>query len=200
MRQETGRAFVFPGPMWLPLYLLSAHAMDSLSHLQIKVPPFSMFTDLRSYHTLFQQTAAFTIKVRETLESLVVVFGESQSLFEGLTPELCGTGRAYRAGYYRPWCVKMAKVFLKQQLAALNENAFLRLKTIRFEGFRLLKDADPREAAKAELTGTFDSIGDCRFTDATFIEISSVQRRQSYHGHNRGTERICKFDELLASS
>ncbi|GAB7330787.1 hypothetical protein MBLNU13_g02335t2 [Cladosporium sp. NU13] len=76
MRQETGKAFIFPGPMWLPLYLLSLHAMNSLSHLQVKVPPFDMYTDLRSYQTLFRQTASFAAKVSNTLRSLVIVSGE----------------------------------------------------------------------------------------------------------------------------
>ena len=202
LRQETGKAFIFPGPMWLPLYLLSAHALGSLSHLQVKVPPFVIYTDLRSYQTLFRQTASFLVKVRETLRSLVIVFGESRRLHR-MPRELYGTNRAFLEGYYRPWCIKMAKLFLEQMLTALNDNAFPLLKEIRFEGFALLKKANPRQAALAgvELDSIFQSIRDCRFTDATFTDISSVQGRQSYHGHNRNTDGDCsRFEELLADS
>jgi hypothetical protein len=200
LRQETGNAFIFPGPMWLPLYLLSAHPMDSLSHLQVKVPPFVMYTDLRSYQTLFRQTASFLVNVRETLQSLVIVFGESRRLHRR-PQELYGTNRAFLEGYYRPWCIKMAKLFLEQMLKALNENAFLLLKEIRFEGFALLKTANPQQAAVAGLDSIFQSIEDCRFTDATFTDISSVQGRQSYHGHNRNTDGDCsRIEELLADS
>ena len=201
LRQETGKAFIFPGPMWLPLYLLSAHAMDSLSHLQVKVPPFDMYTDLRSYQTLFRQTASFVVKVRETLHSLLIVFGESQSLHRSPSP--CGTNRVFLEGYYRPWCIKMAKLFLEQMLTALNENAFPLLKEIRFEGFSLLKTADPRQFADAELDSVFQSIEDCRFKDATFTDIQSVQARDSYYGNARITDGDCRFDsfeELLAGS
>lgn len=80
--QEARQACIFPGPMWLPLHILLAHALDSLTHLQVKVPPFDMDIDLRNYLTLFQQTAAFTVKVRETLESIVIVFGESERTYK----------------------------------------------------------------------------------------------------------------------
>jgi hypothetical protein len=199
LRQETGKAFIFPGPMWLPLYLLSKHAMDSLTHLQVKVPPFSRFTDLRSYQTLFRQTASFTAKVKDTLKSLVIVFGESSSLYADPESEGCGTVNIHRH-HYRSWCIKMAKLFLEQELAALNENAFPRLTTIRFEGFHLLEDADPGEAASAELADVLRLVRDCRFTNATFTEISSVQERQSYHGHNRNTDGDSRFVELLKTS
>jgi len=97
----------------------------------------------------------------------------------------------------------MAKLFLEKMLTALNDNAFPLLKEIRFEGFALLKKANPRQAALAgvELDSIFQSIRDCRFTDATFTDISSVQGRQSYHGHNRNTDGDCsRFEELLADS
>jgi hypothetical protein len=204
LRQETGKAFIFPGPMWLPLYLLSAHAMDSLTHLQIKVPPFSFYTDLRSYQTLFRQTANFTAKVKGTLKSLVIVFGESWSLYAAPVSYGCANGDDYRSRY-RPWCTKMAKLFLEQMLAVLNGNAFPRLENMRFEGFsilvRLPERAGPHEVAEADLTGVFQSIADCRFADGIFTDISSVQRRESYHGHDRLTDGECRrFEHMLADS
>lgn len=203
LRQETGKAFVFPGPMWLPLHLLSAHSMASLSRLEVKVPPFSMYTDLRSYHTLFQKAAAFVVKIRETLNSLVIVFGESYNLYKS-SDSLCGTGRTYNKRCYHPWCITMARHFLEQMLAALNGNAFPCLEDVRFEGFSLLvtllKGAKPHEVARANLSGVFKSIEDCRFNDATFTDIQSVQGRQSYHGHGGITYGDCRFEELLAGS
>lgn len=207
IRQETGKAFIFPGPMWLPLYLLSAHSLVSLSHLEVKVPPFSRYTDLRSYHTVFQQTAAFVVKIRETLKSLVIVFGESYILYDLYrTPSthLCGNSRISRK-CYKAWCIIVAKHFLQQMLAALNGDAFPRLENMRFEGFALLvtllERAEPHEVADADLAGVFQSIEDCRFADGIFTDISSVQDRKSYHGHDRRTDDVCKrFEKLLADS
>jgi hypothetical protein len=207
IRQETGKAFTFPGPMWLPLYLLSAHSLVSLSHLEVKVPPFSRYTDLRSYHTVFQQTAAFVVKIRETLKSLVIVFGESYILYDLYrTPSthLCGNSRISRK-CYKAWCIIVAKHFLQQMLAALNGDAFPRLENMRFEGFALLvtllERAEPHEVADADLAGVFQSIEDCRFADGIFTDISSVQDRKSYHGHDRRTDDVCKrFEKLLADS
>jgi hypothetical protein len=195
-RQETGKAFIFPGPMWLPLYLLSAHALDSLAHLQVKIPPFDMETDLRSYQTLFRQTASFVVKVRETLRSVVIVFGEQ---YESSYVSPCGTGRAQRMERQR-WCIKMAKLFLEQMLAALNANAFPRLEDIHFEGFVLLKLANVREAVEAKLADLFQSIEECRLTNATFTDVPSVQDRRTYHGHDCKTDDNHSFDELIASS
>lgn len=200
IRQETGNAFIFPGPMWLPLYLLSAHAMVSLIHLQVKVPPFSVYTDLRSYNTLFRQTAIFITKTKETLKSLVIVFDESRSMYPDSDSKGCGTGNVYRTGYYRPWCIKMAKLFLEQLLDALNENNFSQLEEIHFEGFDLLEDANPHEAASAELAVVLQLVRDSRFTNATFTDLSSVHGRQSYHGHDRKTDGDGRFAELLTSS
>lgn len=206
IRQETGKAFIFPGPMWLPLYLLSAHSMTSLSHLEVKVPLFSIYTDFRSYHTLFQQTADFAIKVRENLKSLVIVFGESQYLYKLPTSELRMSGCMYDRRSYEPWCIAMAKNFLEQMLAALNGNAFPRLESMRFEGFSLLVNllslngANPQKIARAGLTGVFQSIENSRFADGIFTDISSRQGRESYRGHDRRTNGDRRFEELLAGS
>jgi len=197
LRQETGQAFIFPGPMWLPLYLLSSHAMGSLTRLQVKVRPFDMHIDLRSYQTLFQQTASFVLKIRETLQTLVIVFDHRYGCPD--TTSWCGTGRHQSRTRHR-WCIKMAKLFLRQMLAVLNENAFPQLEDIRFEGFVLLKDADPYEATDAEVDGLFRSIESCRFTNASFIDVPSVQCRQSYHGHDRSSDGDHKYDELVAGS
>ena len=202
-RQETGQAYIFPGPMWLPLHILSAQPPDSLTHLQIKVPPFDLKTDLRSFHTTFQQTAALIVKVRETLESLVVVLGESENMYSLRGPQYCGSQYAHIRQCHRPWCMEMAKLFLEQQLAALNENSFPRLRKVHFEGFHLLQNASPSEAAKAELARVFQAIRDCRFADATFIDISSVQGRRCFGGYGDEGHILLdegRWPELLAKS
>jgi hypothetical protein len=200
-RQETGQAYIFPGPMWLPLQILSAHPLDSLTHLQVKVPPFDLDTDLRSFHTMFQQTAAFVVKVRATLESLVVVLGENEAMYPG--GQNYGQPDIYRRECDRPWCMEMAKLFLEQQLAALNENSFPRLRKIHFEGFHLIQDASPSEVEKVELAGIFQAIEDCKFADATFIDISSVQGRRCFQGYEYSGNYFLdqgRFPELLAES
>jgi hypothetical protein len=200
-RQETGQAYIFPGPMWLPLHILSAYPLDSLTHLQVKVPPFDLDTDLRSFHTMFQQTAAFVVKVRATLESLVVVLGENEAMYPG--GQKYGSSITYRRECYRPWCMEMAKLFLEQQLAALNENSFPRLRKIHFEGFHLIQDASPSEAVKVELASIFQAIQGCRFADATFIDISNVQVRRCFGGYREDGHTLLddgRFPELLAQS
>jgi hypothetical protein len=202
-RQETGQAYIFPGPMWLPLYILSAHPLDSLTHLQVKVPPFDLETDLRSFHTMFQQTAAFIVKVRATLESLVVVLGETDRMYSDSKGQTYGSQRSYRCDCYRPWCMEMAKLVLEQQLAAPNENSFPRLRKIHFEGFHLLQDASPSEVEKVELAGIFQAIQDCKFADATFLDIPSVQGRRCFIGYEDVGHYLLdhdRFPELLAES
>ncbi|GAB7330788.1 hypothetical protein MBLNU13_g02336t1 [Cladosporium sp. NU13] len=62
----------------------------------------------------------------------------------------------------------MAKLFLEQMLTALNDNAFPLLEEIRFEGFTLLKRANSRESADAELAGIFQMVEESRFADGIF--------------------------------
>jgi hypothetical protein len=198
IRQETGDAFVFPGPMWLPLYLLSAHAMVSLTHLQVKLAPFSRSVDVRGYNTLFHQTASFITKTKETLKSLIIVFDQSPSLYpEGQLKGGCGTPSGHN-----PWCIKMAKLFLERLLAALNENAFPQLEKIRFEGFHHLGDANAHNVARAGLTDVLQLVreSESRFTNATFTDIKSLSGRHSYTGHDGGPRDDGGFAELLARS
>jgi hypothetical protein len=196
IRQETGNAFVFPGPMWLPLYLLSTHAMVSITHLQVKVAPFSRSVDVRAYNTLFRQTANFIAKTKETLKSLNIAFGESLSLH----PEFAGG--CHTPNGHRLWCIKMAKLFLEQLLVALNEKSFPQLEDIHFEGFDILENASRHEVARAELAGVLQSVreSESRFTNATFTDIKSQSGRQGIHGVDRQTDKDGRFADLLATS
>lgn len=182
-RQETCKACIFPGPMWLPLRLLSTHSLDSLAHLQVKVTPFNMDADLRNYQTLFIETAKLLTRVNKTLRSLVIVFGESTRLHKEYDlASGCGTSRNFVHGTYRPWCVVMAGAFLNQLLAALKQKPFPQLSSIRFEGFHILETASPEEAEAAQLADTFQSIRECPFINATFTELSSVDGRDKFNG------------------
>jgi hypothetical protein len=198
IRQETGNAFVFPGPMWLPLHLLSAHAMVSLTHLQVKVAPFSRSVDVRSYNTLFRQTASFIAKTKETLKSLVIVFDQ----FPGLYPEGPRRGGCGTPSGHEPWCIKMSKLFLEQLLAALSENAFPQLEKIRFEGFHHLENLNIYNAQMAGVAGVLRSVRECesRFTNATFTDIKSLSGRKSCEGHDGGQRDVGTFAELLTTS
>jgi hypothetical protein len=197
-RQETGNAFVFPGPMWLPLYLLSAHAMVSLTHLQIKLAPFDQRSaDVRSYITLFHQTASFIAKTKDTLKSLIIVFANARHAY----PDPTKRGACVPESH-RPWAMKMAKLFLEQVLAALHENSFPQLEEIRFEGFQILEDANPDEVANAELAGVLQLARECesRFTNASFTDIKSLSGRKSFGGYDLQTDNYGRFADLLASS
>ena len=205
LRQETGKAFVFPGPMWLPLYLLSPHAMVSLTHLQVKVPPWGSDVDVRNYNTLFRQTAMFITNTKETLKSLTIVCAVSRGLWKDPNFfEAFGNGRIHRNTVSRPWSIKMAKLFLEQLLAVLNDNVFPQLEKVHFEGFQLLEDTSPREAARADLAGVLQSARDtcCRFAgiNATLTDIPSVQGRQSYDNYTGETGLDGRFAQILANS
>jgi len=184
--------------MWLPLYLLSAHAMVSLTHLQVKVAPFSRYVDVRSYNTLFRQTASFIAKTKETLKSLVIVFDE----FPGLYPEGRERGGCGTPSGHEPWCVKMSKLFLEQLLAALNDNAFPQLEKIRFEGFHHLENTHFYDAQRAGVASVLRSVRESegRFTNATFTDIKSLSGRRSCEGHDGGPRDVGRFAELLTTS
>lgn len=187
--------------MWLPMHFLSACALISLTHLQVKVPAFSGVTDLRAYNTFFRQTADLVIKVRDTLQSLVVVFGQSRESYRDIGPKReCGTSRNSRLRCYRPWCILMAKLFLEPQVAALNEHAFPRLEEIRFEGFHLLEDASDSEAADAGLASVFQAIDECRFVDTTFTSVQSFDEPYCFEGHEDNGRDEGRFAGLLRSS
>jgi hypothetical protein len=184
-RQENSQACIFPGPMWLPLRLLSACFLDSLTHMQIKVASFSMDIDLRSYYTLFHETANLLLRTRGSLKSLVLVFGEDMDFFEETRLHSgCGNHRQFHDSRYNPWCLRIAAAFLNQSLAVLNRNHFLHLEDIRFEGFHVLETATPRQAAAAGLADTFQSIRECPYPNASFTQISCIDCREVFLGYD----------------
>ena len=204
-RQETGKAFVFPGPMWFPLRLLSDCSLDSLKHLQVKLASFSMNIDLRSCHTLFRDMGELMLKVREGLTSLLVVFGESPQAYEEYRYRGgCGTSRIYAQHTYRPWCIRMAAAFLDQLLAALSRSSFPCPENTNFEGCHILEDASPCEAAVAQLSNTFQSIQACAFNKANFTEVLSLDHRSEglgiFVGHDCATPTLNEFIDMSRTS
>ncbi|KAK4547916.1 hypothetical protein LTR36_010635 [Oleoguttula mirabilis] len=199
-RQETGKAIIFPGPMWLPMHLLAACSLDSLTLLQVKLAPFNMDIDLRSYHTLFRRTADVIRKARDSVETLVIVLGETPSLYH-VRPNQCGTSRVRFEQTYRPWCIKMAASFLNLQLAALNQGPFPHLLNVRLEGFRVLGTATPAAATAAQLASTLQSIQDCPYVDAMALTgIASVDHRPVFYGYDCEMASLESYRDLLESS
>jgi hypothetical protein len=183
-RQETGKACIWPGPMWLPLRLLSAGPLNLLSHLEIKVVSLSWHVDLRNYLTVFHEAVKLMLKLKGSLETLIICMGERPCLYEEFlnAPNQCGSWRNRMRSWYRPWCIKMAASFLDQSLAVLNRSTFPKLKTIRFEGFDILKTANPVEVEFAGLADTYQGIRDCPFANATFTETRNLDDRDVFQG------------------
>ena len=200
-RQETGQAFIFSGPMWLPLRHLAACSLESLTTLQVKVAAFDPKIDLRSYYTTFEETTKLMLKARESLRSLIIVFGESWERYKEYDqPDLCGTRRGRFKRWYRPRAIKMTAAYLNQLLAALNRFPFPRLGSIRFEEFHLLKTTTPNEAVVTQLAHTFQSIRKCSYPNATFTELSSVDGRDIFPGFDYVLNMEGFNSELLANS
>jgi hypothetical protein len=180
-RQESGKAYIFPGPMWIPLHYLSVHALDSLVDLRIKVPNYSI--DQRNFHTSCEKLAAFIVKISLTLKWLVVVYEERRQIFDrNVSPQVPG-GRRLAAN--RLWHLRTAKLFLEQQLVALNNNSLPWLEVVRFEGFYIFLDASPEEAARTGIASVFQLIRECPFANASFVEISSMEDGICFLGHQR---------------
>ena len=185
-RQETGKACIFPGPMWLPMRLLSTCSLDSLTHLEVKLAPFHIEIDLRNYYTFFQETAKLMLRASASLKSLVIIFGSCTSHFKEYdSPNRCGTGRIYFKFTWRPWAIKLAAFFLDQAVAALNQRPFPHLDSIRFEGFDLLETANAHEAEVLRLEDTLRSSREYSYShpNATFTNISNVDGREVFLGY-----------------
>ena len=200
-RQETGRACVFPGPMWYPLKLLSSHSMESLTQLQVKVAPFSMHIDLRNYYTMFEQTANLMLKARQTLSTITIVLAEDRDLYEETRyRSTCGTSNGFLQNTYRPWCIRVAAAFLDTLFAVLSKQSFPLLTRVRFEGFHFLEVVSSEEAAAARLDRTFESIRACSMQNASFTDISCVDYREAFPGFSYQVEDHREMQAILEDS
>lgn len=202
--QETSKTPIFPGPSILPLHILlrplhnhpsPLPLLPSLTHLQIKLPPFDTHTDLRNTHTMAAQTAAIMTATHAHLESLVVVFEENAHMYPDPRPRdpnrrICGTARVQMQAFSQPWGLKMTKLFLEMVLGALKggRGSSPRLRVLRFEGFRCLSVAD--EWLKARVGGLdegfFREVGEVEglFEGASLVDVACVRGRSGFVGHD----------------
>ena len=223
-RQESGKAFIFPGPMWLILHILSTARLDSLTHLRIDVPPLSFQVNQQNYVTLFRKTSDLITVASASLRSLVIILGESKHLPEDIARG-CGTGRLRLAQAYYHGRLRVASSYLYQLVTALSERPFPLLEHIRFEGFDRLEAAwaqagnveravvrtqaasVARAAQIADFERTFEAIRNCPFAaTASFTEIRSTNERpifngyvnQAFPGHPDEWEK--EFEDMLEAS
>lgn len=184
-RQENGEAAIFPGPMWYPLRLLSAHSLGSLKQIQVKVALFNAEIDLRNYFTIFEETAELILKANATLSTLEIVFGEHRNLYEETRHQsTCGTSWTFFRTTCRPWCIHLAKAFLDQILAVLRKGGFQYLSSVRLEGFRFLELASPEEKTTARLDQTIRTVRRSPLQNASFTDYSHVDYRESFLGYD----------------
>jgi hypothetical protein len=213
-RQESGKAFIFPGPMWLPLHILSTARLDSLTHLRVDIPPFSFLVNQQNYVTLFRKTADLIGAASASLRSLVIILENPRGLPDSAGIK-CGTGYMQLWEVYRPWCLKMSLSYLHQLATVLSEHPFPLLEHVTFEGFDQVEHAsdaltqardierafDPIQAASvesaqaADLEHTLEAVRNCPFDAAASLTgIPSTNERPIFNGYiNQAFPR--RFDE-----
>ena len=186
-RQESGKAFIFPGPMWLPLHILSTARLESLTHLRVEVPPLSDRVNKQNYLTFFRKTADLLKTASATLRSLVIVLDHAKVHPHAYLRRMCGTGRGRMIRTYRVWCLEMASLYLHQLVTVLSEESFPLLEHIRFEGFDELEFAFAGNAGPvAHVERTREAIRKCPFAVmASFTENPpSGNERPIFNGYH----------------
>ena len=182
-RQESGRAFIFPGPMWLPLHILSTARLDSLTQLRVDIPPLSGYVHLPNYHTMFLKTTDLIRAASANLESLVIILGDSL-VFPDYAGKMCGSGRQRMRRAYYSWRLEMVSSYMYQLATVLSEHSFPKLNYIRFEGFDLLDSSSARSARNANLGRTLEAVRNCPFAARTsFTEFGSENERPIFNGY-----------------
>lgn len=201
LRQETGRAAIFPGPMWYPMKLLSVQRVPSLTELQVTISSLDPGIDLRSYYTVFDETANLILAAKDSLSTLKITFGEDRNFYdETKYVSACGTGRGFETFIYWSMCITMAATYLNKVLAVLNNNSFPQLESVVCEGFHFLEHVSPQEAATAGLDATFQAKRECRISNASFTEISCVDYRWPWPGHDCEVQDIEAHRATLENS
>lgn len=183
--QESGKAWIFPGPMWLPSHILSTAWLDSLSHLRVGLPPVSFGVHLKNYHTMFQKTAALVGAASASLESLVIILGDAQGEPDSKpNTRYCATNRNRMRHVYNRWRLEAASLYLFQLVTVLSEGDFPQLDHVRFEGFDRLEAASAARAQAGHLGRTFEAIRKCPFAaKASFTELPSKNERPIFNGY-----------------
>lgn len=203
-RQESGDACIFPGPMWLPMRLLSASSLDSLTYLEVRLAPFEEIVDLRNYHTYFHETANMISKARQSLRTLIVAFEESHQFYkdyEHYPRGGCRFWQQYCGSTYRPRCIEMAMAFLNRCFAALRQGPYPDLREVRLEGFHVLITPNPLgPPATAPLEDIFRSVRDLPFENTTFSQTRMIDHRDVFLGFDCAVPDIKRLDELMRNS
>nr|OQO28941.1 hypothetical protein B0A51_05340 [Rachicladosporium sp. CCFEE 5018] len=204
-RQETGKAFIFPGPMWYPMHLLTmptARPLSSLKHLQVKIPRVHHYTDTRVYETVFRATADLVSKASATLTTLVIVLGEHDNIYKPKGPGQCGTTHMRHVHEYVPFYIRSAAALLGYVLRALEAHSYPRLETLTFEGFTIVDQASERDAAQANLDETWELIKSSRWYNKAggFTKVPSVDHRRIYHGCDEYRQDLSGFGDMWETS
>ena len=206
--QESGKAWIFPGPMWLPSHILSTARLDSLSHLRVELPPVSLGVHLENYHTMFQKTAALVGAASASLQSLVIILGDAQGNpnIKPTNTRTCGTHQMRMRHAYRDWRLEAASLYLFQLVTVLNECDFPQLEHVRFEGFDKLEVAFATRIQAGHLGRTLEPIRKCPFAaKASFTEFPSENERPIFNGYTSAAafeypEEDQEFEDVLAAS
>lgn len=201
-RQESGAAFTFPGPMWLPCYLMASQTLRSLKHLQVMIVPYSRACDLRNYSTMFDKVCKLLTIASTTLESIEIVLSEPYSFsLEGLNqPGICGTGRA-RARSARSWVIRLAALLLEEILTTLDQNESPRLGRLQLKGFDVLENVPSSSTAASDVADVMRLVDCSRFDRHWLLQASSIDHRWVFGGFEEcEMPSLERFKELLAAS
>ena len=202
-RQSSAEAVIFPGPMWLPMHLLSNRSLDSLAYLRISLVPFSEDIDLRNYGSFFANTARLISEACNTIQHLEIAFGENYKIYEGVLPSGCGTSRVHFRSVYLPWCVRTSALFLGSILDVLEHGSFPKLEHVDLEGFGLLRRAAPYVSnvrSVAGLDDVFRSVAACQHLGLNFVEAPRIDHRDGFLGYDCVMAEVGDLGKVLGRS
>ncbi|PGH28053.1 hypothetical protein AJ80_00309 [Polytolypa hystricis UAMH7299] len=118
--QRTGKACIFPGPMWTPLRTLSGRC-TSLRNFEIRIAPFSKSNSHCSYTICINELTRFISAVGQTLKSLIIAIGENS------LPQTCTVSFGID--------ITFAADILRVLLQGLSHSDFPSLETFNLQGF-----------------------------------------------------------------
>lgn len=201
-RQESGKACIFPGPMWYPLRLLSVGVPPPLRRLEVKIPPYHRDIDLRNYHTIFQETAQTIRKARETLETLVLYFGNEPGHYN-TEPDAsgCGHSNSIFRSRTRPSSTEFAARFLKRVLEVFHTDEFPLLRVVDVRGFNILEKGGGFMGSN-EVETALSLARSCSRVDIAWTEKSCVDHHWVWCGflYDVTAEGVEKYAEILQNS
>ena len=182
-RQESGKAFIFPGSMWLPLIILSTTRLNSLTQLRVDIPPLSGYVHLQNYHTMFQKTADTIKAASASLRFLVIIIGDART-YPDYASKAYGRRRQRMSRAYNAWRLEMASSYLYQLVTVLSESPFPKLDEVRFEGFGGLETGAAGGTLETHVGRTLEAIRKCPFAaTASFTKLPSRIERPVFNGY-----------------